>query len=34
MPVAVLPLWQLAQLVADVSMLWSALAPTQTVVDL
>jgi hypothetical protein len=28
------PLWQLAQLVALVKVLWSALAPVQIVVDL
>ena len=34
LPVAVLPLWQLAQLVAVVKVLWSTFAPVQLVVDL
>src|SRR6185369_2300460 len=34
LPVAPLPLWQLAQLVAAVKPLWSTLAPSQLVVDL
>ena len=34
LPVALLPLWQLEQLVALVKVLWSALAPVQIVVDL
>src|SRR6185369_9273465 len=34
LPVAPLPLWQLAQLVAPVKPLWSTLAPSQLVVDL
>ncbi|OIN93538.1 MAG: hypothetical protein AUJ20_03750 [Comamonadaceae bacterium CG1_02_60_18] len=34
LPVALLPLWQLAQLVALVKVLWSALAPLQVEVDL
>jgi len=33
-PVAVCPLWQLAQLVATVKVLWLTLAPLQLVVDL
>jgi hypothetical protein len=33
-PTAVVPLWQLAQLVAEVNVLWSTLAPDQLVVDL
>jgi hypothetical protein len=33
-PVALVPLWQLAQLVALVKVLWSALAPLQDVFDL
>jgi hypothetical protein len=32
--VALVPLWQLEQLVALVNVLWSALAPVQMVVDL
>ena len=34
LPVALLPLWQLEQLVAVVKVLWSALAPLQVVLDL
>ena len=34
LPVALLPLWQLEQLVAAVKVLWSALAPLQVVLDL
>ena len=34
LPVAAIPLWQLAQLVAEVKVLWSALAPLHVVVDL
>ena len=34
LPVALLPLWQLEQLVALVKVLWSALAPLQVVLDL
>ena len=34
LPVAVLPLWQVVQLVAVVNVLWSTLAPVQTAVDL
>jgi hypothetical protein len=34
LPVALVPLWQLEQLVALVNVLWSALAPVQIVVDL
>ena len=34
LPVASVPLWQLAQLVATVKVLWLTLAPVQTVVDL
>ena len=34
LPVALLPLWQLEQLVAEVKVLWSALAPLQVVLDL
>ncbi len=34
LPVAALPLWQLAQLVAAVKPLWSTLAPAQLAVDL
>jgi hypothetical protein len=34
LPVAVCPLWQLAQLVAAVKLLWLTLVPTQVVVDL
>jgi hypothetical protein len=34
LPVASLPLWQLAQLVATVKVLWLTLAPVHTVVDL
>jgi hypothetical protein len=34
LPMAALPLWQLAQLVAAVKMLWSTFAPAQVVVDL
>ena len=34
LPVALLLLWQLAQLVAAVYVLWSTLAPSQVVVDL
>jgi hypothetical protein len=33
-PVAAVPLWQLAQLVAAVNVLWLALVPLQVVVDL
>ncbi len=32
LPVAALPLWQLAQLVAAVNVLWSTLAPAQPLV--
>ena len=32
LPVALLPLWQLLQLVATVNVLWSTLAPVQLVV--
>ena len=32
LPVAVAPLWQLAQLVTDVNVLWSTFAPLQVVV--
>ena len=34
LPVALLPLWQLEQLVALVKVLWSALAPLQVLLDL
>ena len=34
LPVAVVPLWQLAQLVAAVKVLWLTLVPLQVVVDL
>ena len=34
LPVALLPLWQLEQLVAEVKVLWSALAPLQVLLDL
>ena len=34
LPVALVPLWQLEQLVAVVKVLWSALAPLQVVLDL
>ena len=34
LPVALLPLWQLVQVVALVNVLWSALAPVQVVLDL
>ena len=34
LPVALLPLWQLVQVVALVKVLWSALAPVQPAVDL
>ena len=34
LPVALLPLWQLEQLVAVVKVLWSALAPLHVVLDL
>ena len=34
LPVAVVPLWQLAQLVAAVNMLWSTLVPNHVIVDL
>jgi hypothetical protein len=34
LPVAALPLWQLAQFVALVNRLWSGLAPAQVLVDL
>ena len=34
LPVALLPLWQLEQLVALVKVLWSALAPVHVVLDL
>jgi len=34
LPVALVPLWQLVQVVAEVNVLWSALAPVQIVVDL
>ena len=34
LPVALLPLWQLEQLVAELKVLWSALAPLQVVLDL
>jgi hypothetical protein len=34
LPVAVDPLWQLAQLVAVVNRLWSGFAPNQELVDL
>ena len=33
-PVAICPLWQLAQLVAAVKLLWLTLVPAQVVVDL
>ena len=32
LPVAVLPLWQVAQTVAAVNVLWSTLAPAQVLV--
>ena len=34
LPAALVPLWQLEQVVALVKVLWSALAPVQIVVDL
>ena len=34
LPVALVPLWQLEQVVALVKVLWSALAPVQVVLDL
>ena len=34
LPMAALPLWQLAQLVAAVNVLWSTFAPAQLAVDL
>ena len=34
LPVAVVPLWQLAQSVLAVKVLWSTLAPVHTLVDL
>ena len=34
LPVALVPLWQLEQLVAVVKVLWSALAPLQVLLDL
>ena len=34
MPVALVPLWQLVQVVAVVNVLWSALAPVHVVLDL
>jgi hypothetical protein len=34
LPVALLPLWQLEQLVAELKVLWSALAPLQVLLDL
>jgi hypothetical protein len=34
LPVAEVPLWQLAQLVDDVNMLWLTLVPVQVLVDL
>ena len=34
LPVAVLPLWQVEQVVAAVNVLWSTDAPVQTLVDL
>jgi hypothetical protein len=34
LPVAVVPLWQVEQLVAAVNVLWSTFAPVHTVVDL
>ena len=33
LPVAPVPLWQVVQLVADVKVLWSTLAPVQVVVE-
>jgi hypothetical protein len=32
-PVAFVPLWQLAQLVVEVNVLWLTLVPTHVVVD-
>ena len=34
LPVALVPLWQLAQLVAAVNVAWSALAPFHATIDL
>ena len=34
LPVALVPLWQLVQVVAEVNVLWSALAPVHVVLDL
>ena len=34
LPVALVPLWQLVQVVAVVNVLWSALAPVHVVLDL
>ena len=34
LPVALVPLWQLVQVVAEVKVLWSALAPVHVVLDL
>ena len=34
LPVALAPLWQLVQVVAEVKVLWSALAPSHLLLDL
>ena len=34
LPVALVPLWQLVQVVAEVKVLWSALAPSHLLLDL